>query len=103
MQLLDGVLSALLDTVKVFKEEQMRADELGTTRNIDGRRDVEELVRRNAHSTHPLPAGSAIRARSGQGDGVNEASLHHGTLIHAVIQDMDMVCPGRQISRLWAA
>lgn len=70
--MLDRVLAALLNTAKVFNEEQRRADESETTRNIDGQRDIEELVTRNARSP-PLP-GVGSRARLGQNDGVGEAS-----------------------------
>lgn len=71
-QMLDGVLAALLNTAQVFNEEQRRADESESTRNIDGQRDIEELVNRNARS--PPPPGVGSRARSGQNDGVGEAS-----------------------------
>lgn len=72
IQLLDGVLAALLEPAKTFASEQMRADSSKITWSIDGRKDVEELVERNAL---PRPNGLGSRGRSGQTDGVGEASF----------------------------
>lgn len=71
------MLAAFLKTAKAFEQEQMRADEAGTTKKIDGMRDVEELVTRNAHSAQPLPTASHPRARSGQNEGVGEVTMDY--------------------------
>lgn len=47
-QLLHGALSTFLETAKELAKEQTRADEAKTTDRIDGRKDVQELVERNA-------------------------------------------------------
>lgn len=47
-QLLQGALSTFLETAKELAKEQQRADEAKTTERIDGRKDVQELVERNA-------------------------------------------------------
>lgn len=79
LQVLQGVLSTFLETAKLLAAEQTRADEAKFTERIDGRKDVQELVERNAHRVQ-VPAGHATRAR-GHGDAVGEASIlsvHHG-------------------------
>lgn len=48
LQLLQGVLSTFLETAEELTKEQTRADEAKTTEGIDGRKDVQELVQRNA-------------------------------------------------------
>lgn len=73
-QLLDGVLSAFLETAKACADEQARADKSKATENIDGRKDVEEVVERNVHRVQALDRVAA-RARGGHGDGVGEASV----------------------------
>lgn len=73
-QLLDGVLSAFLETAKACADEQARADKSKATENIDGRKDVEEVVERNVHRVQ-APDGVAARARGGHSDGVGEASV----------------------------
>lgn len=75
-KVLDGILAALLETAKVVAAEQMRSDESKIALNIDGRKDVEELMAKNAHRV-PVqsPPGLSIRGRSGQGDSVGEASF----------------------------
>ena len=70
-KILDGMLSALLETAKLLAKEQTRADESKTTANVDGRKDVKELVERNAHRVQ-APAGHAARSRGGHGDAVSE-------------------------------
>eukprot|EP00903_Cladosiphon_okamuranus_P013168 g12281.t1 len=47
-ELLQGALSCFLETAKELAKEQQRADEAKTTEHIDGRKDVQELVERNA-------------------------------------------------------
>lgn len=78
------MLSALVETAKLLAAEQTRADESKMTHNIDGRKDVEELVERNVHRVQ-APAGHAARGsrgghggHGGHGDAVSEvrASLY---------------------------
>lgn len=73
-QLLHGVLSALLDNAKVFAAEQARADKSKIIENINGRKDVEELIERNVHRVQS-PRESAPRGRGGHGDGVGEVGV----------------------------
>lgn len=61
------MLSAFLETAKACAGEQARADQSKATEDIDGRKDVEEVVERNVH-----------RARGGHSDGVGEASIGRG-------------------------
>lgn len=71
------MLAALLETAKAFAAEHMRAEESKTTWNIDGRKDVEELVGKTAHRVRVLPpeSGSSSGGRAGHGDGVGEVRV----------------------------
>lgn len=76
-KILDSMLSALVETAKLLAAEHTRADESRTTHLIDGRKDVKELVDRNAHRVQ-APAGHAPRSRGGgHGDAVSEVRLSY--------------------------
>lgn len=65
-QILQGVLSAFLETAEELTKEQTRADEAKTTEGIDGRKDVQELVERNAARVRQHNAVGEVSAVSAQ-------------------------------------
>lgn len=77
-QLLQGALSSFLETAKELATEQQRADEAKTTEHIDGRKDVQELVERNAARVRQRGAVGEASAMSAAGFGVS--GLHGSKL-----------------------
>ncbi|CAM9627423.1 unnamed protein product, partial [Laminaria digitata] len=79
-EILHSMLSALVETAKLLAAEHTRADESKKTHLIDGRKDVKELVDRNAHRVQ-APAGHAPRSRGGgHGDAVMFMAYHSEVL-----------------------
>lgn len=73
-QLLQGALSSFLEAAEELAKDQQRADEAKTIEHIDGRKDVQELVERNAarvrqrdavgEASDMFATGSKLRARA---------------------------------------